>query len=80
MEKKTVKKVLVGTVVSDTMDKTIVVKVEQLKPHPRYRKFIRRSRRFKAHDETNSAKVGDRVKIIECRPLSKDKHFRLIAS
>ncbi len=79
MEKKIVKKILMGIVVSDTMDKTIVVKVEQLKPHPRYRKFIRRSRRFKAHDETNSAKVGDRVKIIECRPLSKDKNFRLIA-
>ncbi len=78
MEKKTVKKILEGIVVSDVMDKTIVVKVQQLKIHPRYKKYIKRSRRFKAHDETNSAKVGDKVRIIECRPLSKDKNFRLM--
>ncbi|GMT48923.1 MAG: 30S ribosomal protein S17 [bacterium] len=78
MEKKTIKKILEGIVVSDAMDKTIVVKVQQLKIHPRYKKYIKRSSRFKAHDETNSAKMGDKVRIIECRPLSKDKHFRLM--
>src|SRR3954454_11585754 len=66
-----------GVVVSDAMDKTIVVKVDTVKAHPRYKKVIRRSARFHAHDEQNSAKVGDVVRIVETRPLSKTKNWRL---
>jgi small subunit ribosomal protein S17 len=60
------------------MDKTIVVIVEQLKLHPLYKKYVRKSKKFKAHDEKNVCKIGDKVKIIECRPLSKDKNYRLL--
>ena len=78
MEKKIVnKKTLVGNVVSDKMDKTIVVLVDRLIQHPKYKKYIHKSKKFKAHDEKNTAKIGDRVKIISCRPISKDKTFRL---
>lgn len=66
-----------GVVVSDAMDKTIVVKVDTIRSHPRYKKVIRRSTKFHAHDEANSAKVGDLVRIIETRPLSKTKNWRL---
>jgi small subunit ribosomal protein S17 len=66
-----------GVVVSDAMDKTIVVKVDTIRSHPRYKKVIRRSVKFHAHDEENSAKVGDVVRIIETRPLSRTKHWRL---
>jgi small subunit ribosomal protein S17 len=66
-----------GIVVSDAMDKTIVVKVEVIKIHPRYKKVIRRSRKFHAHDEQNQAHVGDTVRIVETRPLSKTKNWRL---
>ena len=66
-----------GVVVSSAMDKTIVVKVDTLKMHPRYKKVIRRSRKFHAHDEQNTAKVGDVVRIVETRPLSKTKNWRL---
>jgi small subunit ribosomal protein S17 len=66
-----------GIVVSDAMDKTIVVKVELIKIHPRYKKVIRRSRKFHAHDEQNQAHVGDTVRIVETRPLSKTKNWRL---
>jgi small subunit ribosomal protein S17 len=66
-----------GVVVSDAMDKTIVVKVEAVRAHQRYKKVIRRSVKFHAHDEQNQAHVGDRVRIIETRPLSKTKHWRL---
>jgi small subunit ribosomal protein S17 len=66
-----------GVVVSDAMDKTIVVKVELIKIHPRYKKVIRRSRKFHAHDEQNQAHVGDTVRIVETRPLSKTKNWRL---
>ena len=66
-----------GTVVSDKGDKTIVVKVDTIKAHPRYKKVVRRSKRFHAHDEQNSAKIGDVVKIIETRPISKTKNWRL---
>jgi small subunit ribosomal protein S17 len=66
-----------GTVVSDAMDKTIVVKVDTIKTHRRYKKVIRQSKKFHAHDETNQAKVGDVVRIIETRPLSKSKNWRL---
>jgi small subunit ribosomal protein S17 len=66
-----------GVVVSDAMDKTIVVKVDTIKAHPRYKKVVRRSVKFHAHDEQNQAKVGDVVLIIETRPLSKTKNWRL---
>ena len=64
-------------VVSSAMDKTIVVKVDTVKAHPRYKKVVRRSTKFHAHDESNTAKVGDVVRIVETRPLSKTKHWRL---
>ncbi len=66
-----------GVVVSSAMDKTIVVKVELIKSHPRYKKVVRRSVKFHAHDEQNAAKVGDVVRIVETRPLSATKHWRL---
>jgi small subunit ribosomal protein S17 len=66
-----------GVVVSNAMDKTIVVKVDTVKAHPRYKKVVRRSSKFHAHDEQNSAKVGDLVRIVETRPLSKSKNWRL---
>jgi small subunit ribosomal protein S17 len=66
-----------GVVVSDAMDKTIVVKVDVIKSHPRYKKVIRRSVKFHAHDERNAAHVGDIVRIVETRPLSKTKRWRL---
>lgn len=67
-----------GLVVSDKMDKTVVVAIERRVPHPIYGKMITRTRRLKAHDEENSAKVGDTVRIVETRPLSKDKRWRLV--
>jgi small subunit ribosomal protein S17 len=66
-----------GVVVSSAMDKTIVVKVDTIKAHPRYKKVVRRSTKFHAHDEQNAAKVGDVVRIVETRPLSKTKRWRL---
>ncbi|HUK95027.1 MAG TPA: 30S ribosomal protein S17 [Gaiellaceae bacterium] len=66
-----------GVVVSSAMDKTIVVKVDTVKAHPRYKKVVRRSNTFHAHDEQNSAKVGDLVRIVETKPLSKTKSWRL---
>ena len=71
------KKVRTGYVVSDKMDKTIVVELEDRKQHALYGKIMRTNSRVKAHDENETAGVGDRVRIVECRPLSKDKHFRL---
>jgi small subunit ribosomal protein S17 len=67
-----------GVVVSDAMDKTIVVKVDTIKAHPRYKKVVRRSVKFHAHDEQNSAHIGDVVRIVETRPLSKTKHWKLV--
>lgn len=72
------RKIKTGVVVSDKMQKTIVVRVERLTRHPLYKKIIRRFKKFKAHDEKNSAKAGDMVKIVESRPLSKDKRWRLL--
>ncbi|MGN7471755.1 30S ribosomal protein S17 [Brevibacillus sp. SAFN-007a] len=69
---------VVGRVVSDKMDKTIVVLVETYKTHPLYGKRVKYSKKFKAHDENNTAKVGDIVEVMETRPLSKDKRFRLV--
>ncbi len=72
------KKVLFGTVVSNKMEKTIVVSVERKIKHPLYGKYIVRSKKYKAHDETNKCSVGDFVKIMECRPLSKEKSFKYV--
>ncbi|HVM17937.1 MAG TPA: 30S ribosomal protein S17 [Gaiellaceae bacterium] len=66
-----------GVVVSSAMDKTIVVKVDTIKAHRKYQKVVRRSQKFHAHDENNEANVGDVVRIVETRPLSKTKHWRL---
>ncbi|WP_411503050.1 30S ribosomal protein S17 [Brevibacillus centrosporus] len=72
------RRTVTGRVVSDKMDKTIVVLVETYKTHPLYGKRMKFSKKFKAHDENNTAKVGDIVEIMETRPLSKDKRFRLV--
>ncbi|HQK94731.1 MAG TPA: 30S ribosomal protein S17 [Armatimonadota bacterium] len=67
-----------GIVVSDRMDKTVVVAVQRLVRHPLYRRVIRQTRRFKAHDATNDCHVGDRVRIVESRPFSKEKKWRVV--
>jgi small subunit ribosomal protein S17 len=72
------RKVRIGKVVSDKMDKTIVVATEKLVAHPLYNKQIKMTKKYKAHDENNQCKVGDTVKIMETRPLSKDKRWRLV--
>ncbi|NLI60189.1 MAG: 30S ribosomal protein S17 [Clostridiales bacterium] len=72
------RKVRIGTVVSNKMDKTIVVSIEQRTKHKLYGKTIKRTKKLKAHDETNQCQVGDRVKVMETRPLSKDKRWRLV--
>lgn len=72
------RKTRIGKVVSDKMDKTIVVAVETKVRHPLYGKYIKRTTKFKAHDEANEAKLNDRVMIMETRPLSKDKRWRLV--
>jgi len=72
------KRILQGVVVSDAMDKTVVVRVERRVMHPVYKKFIRRSKKYSAHDETNSVKVGDVVRIQECRPISKNKSWTVV--
>lgn len=72
------KRILQGTVVSDKTDKTVVVKVERRFTHPLYKKVVRRSKKYQAHDEANSAKVGDQVRIIECPPISKNKRWTLV--
>ncbi len=71
------RRVLVGTVVSDKMEKSIVVQVQRRYKHPRYRKYVSERIRYKAHDESNQAKVGDTVRIVSCRPLSRDKRWAL---
>ena len=72
------RKTEVGKVVSDKMDKTIVVAIENSVKHPIYKKIVKRTIKFKAHDENNECRVGDKVKIMETRPLSKDKRWRLV--
>lgn len=72
------RKVLYGKVVSDKMDKTVVVAVETLVRHPLYQRTIRRTNKFKAHDEENACRVGDKVKMMETRPLSKEKRWRVV--
>ncbi len=78
MEERNLRKSRVGTVVSDKMDKTIVVQVERRVQHPLYGRIIKRRTKFKAHDENNAAGIGDRVRIMETRPLSKEKRWRLV--
>jgi small subunit ribosomal protein S17 len=68
----------VGLVVSDKMEKTVVVSIERRVQHPVYGKMVRRTKRFKAHDEMNEAKTGDTVRIMETRPMSKDKRWRIV--
>ena len=77
MEERNLRKVMTGTVVSNKMDKTIVVLTETYKNHPLYKKRVKYSKKYKAHDEENKAKVGDTVKIVACRPLSKTKRYVL---
>ena len=78
MSDRNMRKTLIGRVKSDKMDKTIVVAIEDSVKHKLYNKVIKRTIRVKAHDEQNEARIGDRVKIMETRPLSKDKRWRLV--
>ncbi len=78
MEERNLRKVMIGTVTSNKMDKTIVVSVETSVKHPIYGKFVKRTYKLKAHDEENICQVGDKVKVMETRPLSKDKRWRLV--
>jgi small subunit ribosomal protein S17 len=78
LEERNLRKTRVGIVVSDKMDKTIVVAVRDNVRHPLYNKIVKRTYKLKAHDENNEAHVGDTVKVMETRPLSKDKRFRLV--
>ena len=77
MEGRGLQKERSGVVVSDKMAKTVVVSIERTVTHPRYKKILRRRSRVKAHDETNQCRVGDRVLLVECRPLSRDKRWRV---
>jgi len=77
-EKKVIKRTLTGKVISDKMDKTITVKIERQVKHPLYGKFIKRSTKVHAHDESNECKMGDTVTVVESRPLSKSKSWQLV--
>ncbi|MBU1782502.1 30S ribosomal protein S17 [bacterium] len=78
MKERGQKKVKTGEVISDKMDKTVVVKIKRLVKDPLYKKYVRKSSKFYAHDEENKCKIGDRVKIMETRPLSKTKRWRVV--
>ena len=78
MEERNLRKTRVGVVVSDKMDKTIVVAVKDSVQHPLYKKILKRTKKFKAHDENNEAGIGDRVEIMETRKISKDVNWRLV--
>ncbi len=78
MEERNLRKVMIGTVVSDKMDKTVVVAVETSVAHPIYKKTVKRTYKLKAHDEENACKTGDKVRVMETRPLSKDKRYRVV--
>jgi small subunit ribosomal protein S17 len=78
MEKRNLRKERVGIVTSDKMQKSIVVSVERKVKHPKYGKFVKKTTKFVAHDETNDCNIGDMVKIMETRPLSKSKNWRLV--
>lgn len=77
-DERNLRKTQVGLVTSDKMEKTIVVSVETLVEHPLYKKRVKRSKKFKAHDEQNQCKIGDKVRIMETRPISKDKRWRVV--
>ena len=78
MSERSLRKTRVGKVVSDKMDKTVVVAIVDNVKHPLYKKIIKRTVKMKAHDEKNECRIGDRVEIMECRPLSKDKNWRVV--
>ncbi len=78
MEERNLRKTRIGKVVSDKMNKTVVVAVEDHVKHPMYGKIVKRTYKLKAHDENNDCKIGDRIKVMETRPLSKDKRWRLV--
>ena len=78
MEERNLRKVMIGTVTSDKMDKTVVVSVATNVKHPKYGKIVKRTYKLKAHDEENVCQMGDKVKVMETRPLSKDKRWRVV--
>ncbi len=78
MEERNLRKVMIGTVVSNKMDKTVVVAVETSVSHKKYGKTVKRTYKLKAHDEENTCQIGDKVKVMETRPLSKDKRWRVV--
>ena len=78
MEERNLRKEIIGTVTSDKMDKTVVVSVETSVKHPVYGKIVKRTYKLKAHDEKNECKMGDKVRVMETRPLSKDKRWRVV--
>ena len=77
MSERNLRKTMTGMVISDKMDKTVVVKVENRVKHPLYKKIIKRTVKVKAHDENNECGIGDKVRVMETRPISKDKHWRV---
>jgi len=78
MEERNLRKVMIGTVTSNKMDKTVVVSVATNVKHPKYGKIVKRTYKLKAHDEENVCQIGDKVKVMETRPLSKDKRWRVV--
>ena len=78
MEERNLRKIRIGKVTSDKMDKTIVVSIEDHVKHPLYKKVVKKTYKLKAHDENNECRIGDTVKVMETRPLSKDKRWRLV--
>lgn len=78
IKKNAMRRIFKGIVVSDAMDKTIVVKVERLKKHPKYHKYFRYSKKFKVHDPENTYKEGDMVQFVECRPISREKRWKVL--
>lgn len=77
MKQRGIRRALVGTVCSDKMDKTVVVMIERLVKHPQYKKYVKRRAKYKAHDERNECHIGDTVSIVETRPLSREKKWRV---
>ncbi|MHB9093878.1 MAG: 30S ribosomal protein S17 [Eubacteriales bacterium] len=78
MEERNMRKIQVGKVVSSKMDKTVVIATETLVRHPLYGKIVKKTKKFKAHDEENTCRVGDKVRVMETRPLSKEKRWRVV--
>ena len=78
MSERNMRKTMVGKIVSDKMDKTVVVAIEDSVKHPLYNKIVKRTYKLKAHDENNECMIGDKVRVMETRPLSKDKRWRLV--